>query len=263
MIQFVCALLEKKSSTKNGGNMKNIRVIKGIALVCLLAFSMGLFTPIGAGKIAAAEKKLVVIDAGHQRRGNSSLEPIGSGASSKKAKVASGTTGRASGLAEYQLNLIVAKKLKKELESRGYEVKMIRTKHNVNISNAKRAKMANKWGADAFIRIHANGSTNTSISGALTMAPRSNNKYLKKSVIKKSQRLSKKMVNAFCKATGANNQGVMQTNDMSGINWCKVPVTIVEMGYMSNRKEDLKMASASYQKKMVKGMANGIDAYFK
>ncbi len=206
---------------------------------------------------------LVAIDAGHQQKGNSAAEPIGPGAKQKKAKVASGATGRYTGIPEYKLTLRMAKKLEKELKFRGYKVKMIRTKNNVNISNSRRAKIANKAKADAFIRIHANGSSDSRVSGALTIAPAKNNKYCKKSY-KKSKRLSQSVLEEFCRATGAKNRGVMYTNSMSGINWSKVPVTIVEMGFLSNKKEDKKMnKSSSYQKKMVKGMANGIDQYFK
>ena len=206
--------------------------------------------------------KIIAIDAGHQRKGNSAQEPIGPGASATKPKVASGTHGNASGLNEYELTLQVSLQLRDELEARGYEVYMIRTTHDVNISNAERAQMAAAAGADILVRIHANGSDNTSISGALTMAPSNSNPYLTKSVISASQTLSRKIVDSFCAATGAKNQGVMSTDAMSGINWSTIPVSIVEMGYMTNRAEDLKMASASYQAKMVQGFANGIDAYY-
>ena len=50
---------------------------------------------------------------------------------------------------------------------------------------------------------------------------------------------------------------------MSGINWSKVPVTIIEMGFLSNEKEDKLLASENYQNKIVQGMVNGINEYLK
>lgn len=236
---------------------------KGIGRAAAVMMLALLGTQLTGNFAEAAEQKVIAIDAGHQLRGNSSMEPDGPGSSTKKAKVSSGTSGCATKIPEYKLNLKVAKKLKKELVGRGYKVVMIRTKDNVNISNVERAKIANKAGADAFVRIHANSAGSSSVSGALTIAPTAKNRYLSSKIRKESQKLSGKVLDAFCKATGAKNRGVMYTDTMTGINWCTVPVTIVEMGFMSNAAEDRKMASAAYQKKMVKGIADGLDAYLK
>lgn len=67
----------------------------------------------------------------------------------------------------------------------------------------------------------------------------------------------------MCKTTGAKNRGVTRTDTMSGINWSKVPVTIIEMGFLSNKKEDKLLASENYQNKIVQGMVNGINEYLK
>ncbi len=48
---------------------------------------------------------------------------------------------------------------------------------------------------------------------------------------------------------------------MTGNNWSQAPTTLIEMGYMSNPTEDRKMQQDSYQKKMVYGIANGINNY--
>lgn len=206
--------------------------------------------------------KKVAIDPGHQGHGNSEQEPIGPGASQTKAKVASGTSGRTTGVPEYQLNLDVSLKLRDELTARGYEVYMIRETNDVDISNAERAQAAAESGADILVRIHANGSDNTSVAGALTMAPSTSNPYMGGDLVAECQKLSKEVIGAFCEATGANNQGVYQTDTMSGLNWCTIPATIVEMGYMTNPDEDRKMQTEEYQNSMVQGIANGIDQYF-
>ncbi len=235
-----------------------------ISFVCImaLAFSMGSFY--SAEKASAKDETMptVAIDAGHQKHANLGLERIGPDTSKKKTKVTGGTTGVVTRVPEYKLNLTIAKKLKKELEKRGYTVYMVRTKHNVNISNKQRALRVNKSGADIYIRLHADDAGARGPSGASVLYKTKANKYATKKVNKKSKKLSKCILKYYCKKTKAKNRGLSKRNDLTGSNWSKVPTALIEMGFMSNPKEDRKMQKTSYQRKMVKGIANGVDAYF-
>jgi N-acetylmuramoyl-L-alanine amidase len=213
-----------------------------------------------AAEYAAESRGLIVIDPGHQQYGNSDQEPVGPGASDTKAKVSGGTSGIASGVPEYQLTLDIGLQLRDELEARGYTVIMTRETNEVDISNSERAAVANEAAADAFIRIHANGSDNHGVTGAMTICQTPGNIY-NGDLYEESRKLADCVLNAYTEKTGIDYEYVWETDSMSGINWAQVPVTIIEMGYMTNADEDLLMQNPQFQEKMTDGIAEGIDAY--
>lgn len=204
--------------------------------------------------------KVVVIDPGHQQHANSEVEPLGPGSSEMKAKETGGTSGVATGMAEYQLNLDVSKKLRDELQRRGYEVIMVRETNDVDMGNIDRAEVANNAKADAFVRIHANGSENSSATGMMTICQTASNPY-NGYLYQQSKKLAGDILDCAVAVTGAVKEYVWETDSMCGINWSEVPVTIFEMGYMSNPAEDVLLSQGDYQDKIACGVADGIERF--
>ena len=207
--------------------------------------------------------RIIVIDAGHQLKGSAALEPNGPDSEVMKAEVTWGATGVYTAQNEYDLNLAVALLLRDELIRRGYSVVMIRETNNVTISNMERAEIANKYEAAAYIRIHANSWTDASMRGAMTICQSESNPYPTCAAhYRNSYALSRFVLDEFCKQTGISKLNMREMDDMTGTNWSRVPTTILEMGFLSNKSDDTLMATDYFRQEAAIGAANGLDAYF-
>lgn len=199
---------------------------------------------------------VIGIDPGHQTHSNKEQEPIAPGSSETKKKVSSGTQGKWTRVNEYEVNLIVGLMLRDLLEEQGATVVMTRETNDVDISNIERAKFFNEKKTDYALRLHCNGSDNPDKKGAFMLVPKKN-PYLKE-----CNRAAEILIHAYCKETGAPNLGITVRSDQTGFNWCDRMIINIEMGHMSNKEEDYLLADAAYQKKMAKGLCNGIVQYF-
>lgn len=215
-------------------------------------------------EIQDSDKKdiLISIDPGHQSSSidMSDQEPNAPGSDVMKRKATGGTSGLYSGLDEYELNLEISLLLRDKLKEQGYDVIMTREDNETAISNAERAQLANEAGADIAVRIHANGSEDSSVNGALVLIGSAENPYVG-GLYDQSYSLGKSVLNAYCESTGMKNLGVQTNDSMTGINWSKIPVIILEMGFMTNEQDDLNMANPEYQVEMANGIVKGINAY--
>jgi N-acetylmuramoyl-L-alanine amidase len=196
------------------------------------------------------------IDPGHQLHANSDLEPVSPGSKQKKAKVAGGTSGRVTGTPEHAVNLEISLGLRDALTALGAEVKMTRETADVDVSNVERAKMMNEWGADIVLRLHCNGVSNSKANGI--------GLYVKTDgdAAKESLEYAKIIIKDMVEETGASEDGVFRRDIYSGLNWSTVPSILVEMGYMTNAREDKLLNDPDYQKKLIAGMVKGVAACF-
>lgn len=209
----------------------------------------------------SSRKKIVVIDPGNQANPNFETEPIGPDSEETKQCATSGNVGIALGTKEYAINLIYADLLRTELESRGYTVKLTRESDAINMSNVERAQYANASDATVLIRIQMNYSSDISMTGAMTICMKNDSPY-NSDLYNESYELSTRILQGITQTTDAVNHGIYETDRLTLVNWSRIPVSVVKIGYLSNVEEEANLNNEDYQKKIVEGIANGLDYYF-
>lgn len=212
--------------------------------------------------MAPAPPRIVMLDPGHQAHADTRPEPIGPGAEETKMRVTGGTVGVTTGTPEHELVLTVAKQLRTELEGRGYEVLLTREEADVDLSNRERAALANEAGADVFLRLHANGSSDQTDHGVMTVCPTAGNPYPVGAWYAECRLLADCVLDAVVEATGAARDRLWETDDMTGLNWAEMPAALVELGYLTDPEEDRRLNDPAHQERLVRGLADGLDRYF-
>ena len=197
----------------------------------------------------------IVIDAGHGGKDN-------------------GAVNKRYGVKEKTVNLDIALRLGAILKARGFKVSYTRVK-DVFIELEHRPVVANKLRADLFISVHSNSAANNSVGGIETYAltpvllPSSSSDKLRKSdtvaypgngVDGWSQLLSHSIQRALVDYAKASDRGARRAR-FAVLRTANMPACLVEVGYLSNSAECLKLAKADYRQKIAEAIAGGIAAY--
>ena len=204
---------------------------------------------------------VIVLDPSRQECAISAEEEaIGPGASEEKHKYTKNGQGAYSGQSEADLCLQVAKKARDELQDKGYKVFLTREDNDTLLSNTERSQIANKYKADVFVRITANSDKNGEKNGSFCIIPSEDNPYVS-SMYGECRRLAESLIGTYCEETGMANGGCMERDDNIGINWSNMPVTVLELGYLTNQSDDYKMEKENFRDQMAEGLAKGIAKY--
>jgi len=200
--------------------------------------------------VELAAAALVCLDPGHGTVPaiGAQREPIAPGSRTLKVKDPGGAPGEA------QVALAIALRTRIELRGRGFRVAMTRERDGYRGGNVARAQLCNRRGAALMLRIHADGSTDASRHGAATLYPPGRPRSL---------RAARLVQRELVRATGARHLGLVPRTDLTGFNWARVPVVLVETGFMTNAREAAKLRSAAYQQRVARGLAAGAAAFLR
>ena len=181
-------------------------------------------------------------------------EPIGPGSRDTKIKDGGGAAGEA------DIALQIAQRTRTLLLRRGYRVAMTRTGSGYRGGNIARARFCNARSAALMLRIHADGSTNSSQRGISTLTPAFHQGWTD-DVYRSSRRAARTVQSGVVRATGARDLGVVERSDLTGFNWADVPVVLAETGFLSNPVDRRLLHSSAYQWRIARGLAAGVAVF--
>ncbi|WP_195972839.1 N-acetylmuramoyl-L-alanine amidase family protein [Clostridium thermobutyricum] len=200
----------------------------------------------------------IVLDPGHSKNPGTEKEKISPDSNEMKLKDTSGSVGLISKKNEYEIAMDITLKLKELLEKEGYTV--VLTKDNVEtpLSSIERAEVGNRENANLMIRIHCDSFSNSNAKGASMLVPKQRG-YITKEISEKSIEYGKNIIEEYTKKTGLNNRGLQYRSDLTGFNWSKIPVVLLELGFISNPEEDKFLSSEENINTIAEGIKNGIE----
>ena len=202
------------------------------------------------------EGLIIGINPGHQIKTNAKQLPIAPGSHETAKAIKTGACGKWTRVNEYETVLQIGLKLADLLSKEGATVVITRTSNDVMLTNIERAKKLNDAGVDVALQLHCNSTSNKKSEGCSGYIRTTGN------WVEESRALSKAMVDAISKETGCVNLGVKVYNKYMSLNWSTTPAVLLEMGYLSNQKEDRLLATDSYRAKMARGILEGLCDYF-
>ena len=199
---------------------------------------------------------VIGINPGHQIKTIKKKYPLAPGSSKKAYGVKTGACGKWTRVNEYETVLQIGLKLARILTEQGATVVITRTKNDVMLTNIDRAKMLNAAGVDVALQLHCNSSKFRDHEGC--------SGYIRTTGdwAAESRAMSKALTKAISAETGCVNLGVKINNNYMSLNWTTTPTVLLEMGYLSNKKEDKLLATDDYREKMARGICEGLCAYF-
>lgn len=161
-----------------------------------------------------------------------------------------GTSGN--GMQEKNLNLTIAQKIAQKLQGSGIKVYMTRDS-DVYPENSTRAKTANDI-ADLMVSIHMNSGPETANGTETLYQVHANDSSSRLT----SKQLAEILQASMISGTGNTNRGVKLRTDLLILNRTTVPSAIVEVVFITNTGDALKISNPAYQDQVAQAIADGI-----